>query len=257
MAIDIENPGGSETALRAAISNLKISSDSITTGASPTAASPETDVTFITTGATEDVEVVTLAIPSDPSEKIGRLKRIVLAAKGHDDDSIDLDNTNLADDEGNPTNFGSYVQDEVSEAGRVIELRLIYNGSAYKWQLLELTVSTRFVFTRYVTPVPNITTGTGLNIEGGYSEDGNGGGVAVRGGAGNGGVGGDVIIQGGGGGVGAGGSLVLKVGEGATNGFVQFFTDLPSHADDAAAATGGVPVGGLYRTASAVKIRVA
>lgn len=32
---------------------------------------------------------------------------------------------------------------------------------------------------------------------------------------------------------------------------------LESFADDAAAATGGVPVGGLYRTASAIKIRVA
>lgn len=31
---------------------------------------------------------------------------------------------------------------------------------------------------------------------------------------------------------------------------------LGSYADDAAAATGGVPVGGLYRTASAVKVRV-
>lgn len=32
---------------------------------------------------------------------------------------------------------------------------------------------------------------------------------------------------------------------------------LGSYADDAAAATGGVPIGGLYRTASAVKVRVA
>lgn len=34
-------------------------------------------------------------------------------------------------------------------------------------------------------------------------------------------------------------------------------TGLVDYADDAAAATGGVPVGGLYRTASAVKVRVA
>jgi len=32
---------------------------------------------------------------------------------------------------------------------------------------------------------------------------------------------------------------------------------LPNYADDAAAATGGIPVGGLYRTSSAVKVRVA
>lgn len=35
------------------------------------------------------------------------------------------------------------------------------------------------------------------------------------------------------------------------------FPGLSNYADDAAAATGGVPVGGLYRTASAVKVRVA
>lgn len=33
--------------------------------------------------------------------------------------------------------------------------------------------------------------------------------------------------------------------------------DIPNFADDTAAATGGVVVGGLYRTASALKIRVA
>lgn len=32
---------------------------------------------------------------------------------------------------------------------------------------------------------------------------------------------------------------------------------LPDHANDAAAATGGVPVGGEYRTGSARKIRIA
>lgn len=34
-------------------------------------------------------------------------------------------------------------------------------------------------------------------------------------------------------------------------------TLLTNYADDAAAATGGVPVGGLYRTGSALKVRVA
>jgi len=32
---------------------------------------------------------------------------------------------------------------------------------------------------------------------------------------------------------------------------------LSNYADDPAAATGGIPVGGLYRTAGAVKVRVA
>ena len=38
---------------------------------------------------------------------------------------------------------------------------------------------------------------------------------------------------------------------------VPEFPTLGSYADDAAAAAGGVPVGGLYRTASAVQVRVA
>jgi len=38
---------------------------------------------------------------------------------------------------------------------------------------------------------------------------------------------------------------------------IPMFPVLGSFADDAAAAAGGVPVGGLYRTASAVKVRVA
>jgi UDP-N-acetylenolpyruvoylglucosamine reductase len=32
---------------------------------------------------------------------------------------------------------------------------------------------------------------------------------------------------------------------------------LPDYADDAAAATGGIPVGGLYRSTSTIKVRVA
>lgn len=38
---------------------------------------------------------------------------------------------------------------------------------------------------------------------------------------------------------------------------VPEFPNLGNYADDTAAAAGGVPVGGLYRTASAVKVRVA
>ena len=34
-------------------------------------------------------------------------------------------------------------------------------------------------------------------------------------------------------------------------------TNLVSYVDDAAAAAGGVPVGGMYHTAGAVKVRVA
>jgi len=32
--------------------------------------------------------------------------------------------------------------------------------------------------------------------------------------------------------------------------------ELPDHADDTAAASGGVPIGGLYRSTSTLKVRV-
>jgi hypothetical protein len=35
------------------------------------------------------------------------------------------------------------------------------------------------------------------------------------------------------------------------------FSNLPDFADDAAAATGGVEVGALYRTGSVIKVRIA
>lgn len=42
------------------------------------------------------------------------------------------------------------------------------------------------------------------------------------------------------------------------NALIEIFgTTLTEYADDAAAATGGIPIGGFYRTASAVKQRVA
>lgn len=47
------------------------------------------------------------------------------------------------------------------------------------------------------------------------------------------------------------GATVMQVNEG-----VPMFPVLGSYADDVDAAAGGVPVGGLYRTASAVKVRV-
>lgn len=42
------------------------------------------------------------------------------------------------------------------------------------------------------------------------------------------------------------------------NALIEIFgTTLTEYADDAAAATGGIPIGGFYRTASAIKQRVA
>lgn len=55
------------------------------------------------------------------------------------------------------------------------------------------------------------------------------------------------------------GDIYLTVGQNASGAFGQLVVirGLQAFADDAAAEAGGVPVGGLYRTASAIKIRVA
>lgn len=67
-------------------------------------------------------------------------------------------------------------------------------------------------------------------------------------------------------GTGAGGSIIFKTAPAGSTGTSQnalataMIIDgagIGAYADDAAAAIGGVPVGGLYRTASALKIRVA
>ena len=42
----------------------------------------------------------------------------------------------------------------------------------------------------------------------------------------------------------------------ATDGRWEAFTTPDEYADDATAAAGGVPVGGIYRTGSALKVRV-
>ena len=95
------------------------------------------------------------------------------------------------------------------------------------------------------------------------TEDLPGGRIVVNGGSSviDGQAGGGILIQAGDANVGNanGGNVVInagnKVGTG-TAGHVLIQNGIGSFADDAAAATGGVPVGGLYRTASAIKIRV-
>ena len=56
----------------------------------------------------------------------------------------------------------------------------------------------------------------------------------------------------------AGGLVQATMGleVGGVSGGLSFGTLPPNHADDAAAATGGVAVGGVYRTGSALKVRV-
>lgn len=52
-------------------------------------------------------------------------------------------------------------------------------------------------------------------------------------------------------------ALIERTGGVVGGGKAPMFADLAHFADDAAAAAGDVPVGGLYRTGSAIKVRVA
>lgn len=97
----------------------------------------------------------------------------------------------------------------------------------------------------------NLAAGTSINDNGAevFIHAGDGGGDGNRGGhvlieAGSGDDGGDIMLTPG-----------ITTDDGAA-GHVKI-VGLENFADDAAAATGGVPVSGLYRTASAVKVRVA
>ena len=55
------------------------------------------------------------------------------------------------------------------------------------------------------------------------------------------------------------GDFVISKGnhDGVLTEIYRFPNTLIEYADDAAAATGGLPIGGFYRTASAFKVRVA
>jgi hypothetical protein len=49
--------------------------------------------------------------------------------------------------------------------------------------------------------------------------------------------------------------LVREIEKAIRDGQAQFENLPPEYADDAAAATGGVPINGIYRSGSAIKIR--
>jgi hypothetical protein len=76
--------------------------DAITTGSSPTAANPTTNVTVITTGGSAGVEPITLAIPSNPQNFIGLVKTFFVATLTNPDDTPTLDATNIINGAGNP-----------------------------------------------------------------------------------------------------------------------------------------------------------
>lgn len=90
----------------------------------------------------------------------------------------------------------------------------------------------------------NLGDGGAINLLAGGSGSGNGAGIAITGGSsfGGNGNGGDINVTPG-----------SKDGSGTKG---HFILALDNFADDAAAAAGGVPVNGWYRTASAVMVRV-
>lgn len=97
---------------------------------------------------------------------------------------------------------------------------------------------------------------------GNQNDAGDGGSVQLKSGSGGGsgaGNGGTLALVAGAGGAteGNGGDITLTPGTAASGIGGHFILALEEFADDAAAATGGVPVSGWYRTASVVKVRVA
>lgn len=123
-----------------------------------------------------------------------------------------------------------------------------------------------------------IGSGGSMNLVGGTAPtDGSGGTASVFGGKNNGiGDGGPANLGGGKGGTtsgnggkvqlyggdadgdGNGGDVILSRGFGAGAGSDGHYkiVMIPEYADDAAASAGGIPVHGLYRTGSAIKVRV-
>lgn len=105
-------------------------------------------------------------------------------------------------------------------------------------------------------------TGGAAVVEGGYSLAGNGGAAQVTGGGTDSGNGGGLLLLGGDsfGGDGNGGNITLtpgnKNGSGVVGHLVMTLARIPDFADDSAAAAGNVPVGGVYRTSGALKIRI-
>lgn len=96
--------------------------------------------------------------------------------------------------------------------------------------------------------------GGGVNLSGGSATNGNGGGVSIAGGAGA--DGGSIFLTAGDSNAspnGNGGDITLSLGSPQGSGAPgHFMLALEEFADDAAAATGGIPISGWYRTASGV-----
>lgn len=191
--IDIEAPGGDETDLRAAISKYKLSFDSITLGASPVAASAETDLTFVTTAGTGDTQTISLALPANPETKIGKVKRFILAAKVHADDAVAMDLTNFVASDGT-AETGDFFVNYLYNAQSFIEVVLVSTGAAIKWQAWRTSTEAYYVVVcAQVLPTP-CALGSDLTLTGGEATSGNGGNVNIVGGQGT-GDGGDVTIS--------------------------------------------------------------
>jgi hypothetical protein len=196
--------------LRPPVLEMEMTTESITTGANPVAANPDTDTTLVVTGGTQDVEVITLDIPSSPATKIGKIKRLVLAVRAAEDDVPQLDPTNLVNAVAHPLSSEDRATYLVP-VGCSVEFELVATGAGYAWQARSAvydgkrSVWTAGVYTGDAASGAN----PALALHAGNSEDGVGGSVLIRGGKGV-ADGGAVNIASGQGGAGAdGGDIVI------------------------------------------------
>lgn len=240
------------------------SSDSITTGAAPVAADPESAVTLVTTGGTQGTETITLALPASPASKVGRTKRFVIAARGHLNDVVDIDPANLCTTEGDeistafiPNSWGT------GQAGSFIEMQLVYNPiqdpAVYSWQPVRMVLDCYVhSFANTIQAIDGASTAGEINIKSGTAEvDGSGGALNIR--AGNGTTGGDVNIRAGSASSLAGGAVNVTAGDGFLTGGNVVITPTTGDDTDGNVFINNMPAadptadGALYTASNTVK----
>lgn len=154
-------------------------SEQVTTGASPTAVSPELGVSLITTGGTAADETITFDLPSDPAAALGRIKRFIVVVQANPSDTIIFDTTNMAHAGSEPLSADEFrlgqTGDEVA-----FELTTSYPISNpvqpfYKWQpVWTLSGGVRFIYAAGLRIGKGSANGDALEIRGADGPSGNG-----------------------------------------------------------------------------------
>lgn len=129
----------------------------ITSGSSPVTLNPDADIIQLTTGGTKGTETATLAIPSSPATKFGRILTIAIKYTSTGDHPT-LDVTNIDNPAADPLDLKALSLDGQA----FIQLILQYNasGGGPKWWVLSPLYST-ILNTNAVQLVGNLYIGNG------------------------------------------------------------------------------------------------